>query len=95
MMKLLNVSGCQSPGAGGNEFRLTKLVEVQGMGLRTRVRLPSSPLCHEEGLTRSVGGVLMTYADAHPDEVRILMALLQSKPLGNQYVLRWFLFYLG
>ena len=37
----------------------------------------------------------MTYADAHPDEVRILMALLQSKPLGNQYVLRWFLFYLG
>ncbi|MDD7333564.1 MAG: hypothetical protein PUG70_04145 [Lachnospiraceae bacterium] len=37
----------------------------------------------------------MTYADAHPDEVRILMALHQSKPLGNQYVLRWFLFYLG
>ena len=43
-MKLLNVFGCQSPDAGGNVNRLTKLVEVQGMGLRTRVRLPSGPL---------------------------------------------------
>ena len=43
-MKLLNVTGCQPPFTGGNVNRLTKLVEVQGMGLRTRVRLPSGPL---------------------------------------------------
>lgn len=43
-MKLLNADGCQPLSAGGNVNRLTKLVEVQGMGLRTRVRLPSGPL---------------------------------------------------
>ena len=43
-MKLLNASGCQSLYAGGNVNRLNKLVEVQGMGLRTRVRFPSGPL---------------------------------------------------
>ena len=43
-MKLLNADRCQPLFAGGNVNRLTKLVEVQGMGLRTRVRLPSGPL---------------------------------------------------
>ena len=43
-MKLLKPSGCSFPGGGGNVKKLTTLVEGQGIGFRTRVRLPSSPL---------------------------------------------------
>ncbi len=42
-MKLLNLSGCQLPGSGGNEKQLTMIVEVHGIGFRTRVRLSSTP----------------------------------------------------
>ena len=42
-MKLLKPSGCLFPGGGGNVKKLTTLVEGQGIGFRTRVRLPSGP----------------------------------------------------
>ena len=43
-MKLLKPSGCLFSDGGGNVKELTTLVEGQGIGFRTRVRLPSSPL---------------------------------------------------
>ena len=43
-MKLLKPLGCPFPSGGGNVKELTTLVEGQGIGFRTRVRLPSSPL---------------------------------------------------
>ena len=42
-MKLLKPSGCLFPGGGGNVKEKTTLVEGQGIGFRTGVRLPSSP----------------------------------------------------
>ena len=42
-MKLLKSAGCQLPVGGGNSKELTMIVEVQGMGFWTRVRLPSAP----------------------------------------------------
>lgn len=42
-MKLLNLSGRQFSGSGGNEKQLTMIVEGHGMGFRTRVRLSSTP----------------------------------------------------
>ena len=49
-MKLLKCVDCQSSTHGGNVKRLTKLVEVRGMGFRTRVRLPSGPFLREVAL---------------------------------------------
>ena len=43
-MKLLKPSGCPFSDGGGNVKELTTLVEGQGIGFRTGVRLPSSPL---------------------------------------------------
>ena len=43
-MKLLKPSGCLFSDGGGNVKESTTLVEGQGIGFRTRVRLPSSPL---------------------------------------------------
>ena len=43
-MKLLKSAGCQLSVGGGNVKELTMIVEVQGMGFWTRVRLPSTPL---------------------------------------------------
>lgn len=43
-MKLPKSGGCQFPPDGGNVKELTMIVEGQGMGFWTRVRLPSTPL---------------------------------------------------
>ena len=43
-MKLLKPLGCPFSDGGGNVKELTTLVEGQGIGFRTGVRLPSSPL---------------------------------------------------
>ena len=43
-MKLLKPSGRLFPDGGGNVKQQTTLVEGQGTGFWTRVRLPSSPL---------------------------------------------------
>lgn len=48
-MKLLKSSGCSFPGDGGNAKERTTLVEVQGIGFWTRVRLPSSPSKKSDG----------------------------------------------
>ena len=42
-MKLLNSQGCWFPCEGGNVKKSTMIVEVQGMGFWTRVRLPPNP----------------------------------------------------
>ena len=42
-MKLLKPEGCLFPSGGGNEKEPTMIVEGQGIGFRTRVRLPSGP----------------------------------------------------
>ena len=42
-MKLPKPSGCLFPGGRGNDKKPTTLVEVQGIGLWTRVQLPSGP----------------------------------------------------
>ena len=43
-MKLLKPQGCLFPGGRGNVKEQTTLVEGQGIGFWTRVRLPSGPL---------------------------------------------------
>ena len=43
-MKLLKPEGCLLSSGGGNEKEQTMIVEGQGIGFRTRVRLPSGPL---------------------------------------------------
>ena len=43
-MKLLKPELCLCKSGGGNVKTQATLVEVQGIGFRTRVRLPSSPL---------------------------------------------------
>ena len=53
-MKLLNVPGCLFPGTGGNVKEQTMIVEEQGIGFRTGVRLPSGP----PGLVKVSTGVL-------------------------------------
>ena len=48
-MKLLKPLGCPFSDGGGNVKELTTLVEGQGIGFRTGVRLPSSPFLKEIG----------------------------------------------
>lgn len=43
-MKLLKSSGCLFSDDGGNVKEQTMIVEEQGIGFRTGVRLPSAPL---------------------------------------------------
>ena len=53
-MKLLNPGGCWFSLGGGNVKQATMIVEGQGMGFWTRVRLPSIPLkimIRRQGLT--------------------------------------------
>ena len=53
-MKLLKLRGCWFPLSGGNVKESTMIVEGQGMGFWTRVRLPSIPLklmMRRQGLT--------------------------------------------
>ena len=60
-MKLLKPELCLCKSGGGNVKTQATLVEVQGIGFRTRVRFPSSPL--EESKTKFywfVGGFAMT-----------------------------------
>ena len=51
-MKLPKSGGCQFPPDGGNVKELTMIVEGQGIGFWTGVRLPSAPLaCKNDELT--------------------------------------------